>query len=120
MLRLGIKSTCVSLLAIKFVVLKDLTEGMTEPCVMDVKIGKRTWDPLAGPDKRAADDLKYAASKKAYGFCIPGFQVYDLETGKLRRFNKAYLKKLDAEGVVDGENNSLFIVDDDYISKKHS
>ncbi|XP_043276563.1 inositol polyphosphate multikinase [Venturia canescens] len=86
---------------IKFIVLKDLTEGMTEPCVMDIKIGERTWDPLAGPDKRAADDRKYTASKKAYGFCIPGFQVYDLESGKLRRFNKVYMKKLDAQGVLD-------------------
>lgn len=88
--------------AMKFLILKDITEGMAEPCVMDVKIGRRTWDPLAGPEKREADNRKYAASKKAYGFCIPGFQVYSLETGQLERFNKDYGKKLDAEGVVDG------------------
>ena len=75
---------------------------MAEPCVMDVKIGKRTWDPLASREKREGDDRKYAASKKAYGFAIPGFQVYDIETNELRKFGKDYGKKLDAQGVVDG------------------
>lgn len=70
---------------------------------MDVKIGKRTWDPLAGPEKKAAEESKYAESKGAYGFCITGFQVYSLETGQPVKYGKEYGKKLDAKMVIDGK-----------------
>lgn len=91
---------------VKFLVLRDITEGMSEPCVMDVKIGKRTWDPLAGPEKKAAEESKYAESKRAYGFCITGFQVYSLEMGQPFKYGKEYGKKLDAKMVIDGKANA--------------
>lgn len=30
---------------------------MLDPCIMDIKIGKRTWDPLASPEKRLAEEV---------------------------------------------------------------
>lgn len=30
---------------------------MTEPCVIDIKIGKRTWDPLATEDKILTEEV---------------------------------------------------------------
>lgn len=89
---------------VRFLELEDITEGMSEPCVMDVKIGRRTWDPLATPEKRAAEEIKYAESKRAYGFCVPGFQVYRLPQGDLRRYGNDYGKKLNAETLVQGEH----------------
>lgn len=91
-----------NMIGTKFLALKDITEGMAEPCVMDIKIGRRTWDPLATPEKRATEELKYAESKRAYGFCITGFQVYCVATGRLKKFDKDYGKKLDAKGIVEG------------------
>lgn len=76
---------------------------MAEPCVMDLKIGRRTWDHLASPEKRAAEDKKYAATKGVYGFCIPGFQVYRLPSGELQRYEKNYGKKLDSQSIVEGQ-----------------
>ncbi|KMQ93265.1 inositol polyphosphate multikinase, partial [Lasius niger] len=93
----------------KFLKLRDITEGMAEPCVMDIKIGRRTWDPLATPEKRATEELKYAESKRAYGFCITGFQVYCLSTGRLKKFDRDYGKKLDAKGVVEALKTFLNI-----------
>ncbi|XP_014472823.1 PREDICTED: inositol polyphosphate multikinase-like [Dinoponera quadriceps] len=93
----------------KFLTLKDITEGMAEPCVMDIKIGRRTWDPLATPEKRATEEFKYAESKRAYGFCITGFQVYCLSTGRLKKFDRDYGKKLDAKGVVEALKTFLNI-----------
>ncbi|EFN83134.1 inositol polyphosphate multikinase [Harpegnathos saltator] len=93
----------------KFLTLKDITEGMAEPCVMDIKIGRRTWDPLATPEKRATEEFKYAESKRAYGFCITGFQVYCLSTGRLKKFDRDYGKKLDAKGVVEALETFLNI-----------
>ncbi|XP_076162202.1 inositol phosphate kinase 2 isoform X2 [Ptiloglossa arizonensis] len=89
---------------VTFLTLKDIIHGMAEPCVMDIKIGKRTWDPLATPQKRATEELKYAESKRTYGFCITGFQVYCLSSGQLEKFGKHYGKTLDAKGVVEGSH----------------
>lgn len=88
--------------------MKDITDGMAEPCVMDIKIGKRTWDPLACSEKREKEELKYAESKRTYGFCITGFQVYCASSGQLRKFGKHYGKTLDAKGVVEGILSTSF------------
>lgn len=45
---------------------------------MDIKIGQRTWDPLADEEKIKCEQSKYYECKQGLGFCIPGFQVYDL------------------------------------------
>ncbi|XP_050347566.1 inositol polyphosphate multikinase [Nymphalis io] len=77
-----------------YIMLEDLTERMLEPCIMDVKIGRRTWDPLATEEKIKKEQSKYKQCKEEYGFCIPGYQVYKLATGKLQKYNKEYGKKL--------------------------
>ncbi|XP_052899685.1 inositol polyphosphate multikinase-like [Anopheles moucheti] len=79
---------------IEFLMLEDLTQGMLEPCIMDVKIGRRSWDPMATEEKRRYEASKYGESRAAYGFCIPGFQFYSLQTGRLQRYGKEYGKKL--------------------------
>jgi len=87
-----------------FLKLEDLTHGMLKPCIMDVKIGKRTWDPLASPQKRTVEEKKYAGSKPFLGLCVPGFQVYKSEGGGsggdaiVKRYNKEYGKQLDVNG----------------------
>lgn len=37
---------------------------MTEPCIIDIKIGKRTWDPTASEDKIMVEEVSW----KIYGF----------------------------------------------------
>lgn len=91
----------------EYIILEDLSERMLEPCIMDVKIGKRTWDPLATPEKIKNEQAKYAQCKQQYGFCIPGFQMYKLSTGKLHKYNKDYGKRLHGHGVVDAIRNYL-------------
>ncbi|XP_030565540.1 inositol polyphosphate multikinase [Drosophila novamexicana] len=59
-----------------FIKLEDLTHGMARPCVMDVKIGRRTWDPLSSAHKREIEEQKYVVCKQNLGLCLPGFQVY--------------------------------------------
>ncbi|KAJ8669306.1 hypothetical protein QAD02_000565 [Eretmocerus hayati] len=86
---------------VKFLELEDTTHGMSEPCVMDIKIGRRTWDPSATQEKRISEESKYADSKQVYGFCIPGFQVYRLPSGTLQRFDKSYGKKLNSKTLIE-------------------
>lgn len=97
---------------IDFIKLADITHDMHEPCVMDIKIGKRTWDPFASPEKILAEEQKYQACKQNLGFCIPGFQVYDIKSGRIKRFGKDYGKKLNPDSVKDGtffSNSFLFL-----------
>lgn len=93
---------------VDFIKLADITHDMSEPCVMDIKIGRRTWDPLATPEKIIAEEQKYEACKQNLGFCIPGFQVFDIKTGRIKRFGKEYGKKLDQKSVKEGERRRLF------------
>ncbi|XP_057326139.1 inositol polyphosphate multikinase [Microplitis mediator] len=86
---------------VKFLILQDITEGMIEPCVMDIKIGKRTWDPLAGPAKKLKEEFKYKEFKQIHSLCIPGFQYYDITTGNFRKFDKNYGKKIKPDAIFD-------------------
>lgn len=43
--------------SVECIVLENLTRNYKEPCVIDIKIGKRTWDPLATPTKIRKEDV---------------------------------------------------------------
>ncbi|XP_067641772.1 LOW QUALITY PROTEIN: inositol polyphosphate multikinase-like [Eurosta solidaginis] len=82
-----------------FIKLEDLTYGMQKPCIIDIKIGKRTWDPPATEQKRHVEEQKYVKCKQLLGLCVPGFQVYTpTEPSKALRYSKEYGKNLDANG----------------------
>lgn len=83
---------------------------MLEPCIMDVKIGKRTWDPLASEEKRNAEEQKYLSCKKNLGLCIPGFQVHSISTGRLKKYDKDYGKNLNEKSFKDGKSIFLIVV----------
>lgn len=43
---------------VKCIVLEDLTKDFKEPCIIDIKIGRRTWDPVATFDKIVKEDVR--------------------------------------------------------------
>ena len=45
----------------------DLYQGMVSPCVMDVKIGAKTYGPDATCAKKQQEDAKYLGTKKPLG-----------------------------------------------------
>ncbi|XP_011882418.1 PREDICTED: inositol polyphosphate multikinase-like isoform X2 [Vollenhovia emeryi] len=94
----------------KFLMLRNITKGMAEPCVIDIKIGSRTWDPLATPEKRRTEELKYAESKRTYGFCITGYQVYSVLSGQLSKYDRDYGKQLGVDGVVEALESFLNLI----------
>ncbi|EFA08152.1 inositol polyphosphate multikinase [Tribolium castaneum] len=81
------------------IVLEDLTKHYKEPCVMDIKIGRRTWDPTATYEKIVNEEAKYQDSKRDLAFCIPGFQVYQIYNNQLAKFDKNYGKTLNKDTV---------------------
>lgn len=84
---------------VECLVLEDLCRNYREPCVMDIKIGRRTWGPDSSRNKIVSEEMKYQGSKRDLALCIPGFQFFDLATNKCRKFDKTYGKQLDGEGV---------------------
>lgn len=86
-----------------FIKLEDIMQDMEEPCIIDIKIGKQTWDSTSTPDAIERAESSYRECKLSYGFCIPGFQVHDIKTAEVKRFGKDYGKKLDKNTVLDGK-----------------
>lgn len=93
----GVKTLQIKDREVDFLVLEDLTKDFKEPCIMDIKIGRRTWDPNASYEKIIAEDQKYHECKRDLGFCIPGFQVYKIASNQLVKYDKDYGKKLNKD-----------------------
>ncbi|KPJ02486.1 Inositol polyphosphate multikinase [Papilio xuthus] len=92
---------------LEYIMLEDLTERMLEPCIMDVKIGKRTWDKFASAEKIASEESKYRRCKQEYCFCIPGYQVYRVDRGDLHKYGKDHGKRLHGHMVIAAIRNYL-------------
>ncbi|XP_055916476.1 uncharacterized protein LOC129949205 [Eupeodes corollae] len=83
-----------------FIKLENLTHAMEKPCVMDIKVGRRTWDPLATENKIMMEEQKYQACKSTIGLCIPGFQIYDSNSECLK-YGKDFGKNLNEKSFFD-------------------
>lgn len=56
----GMKTVQINGNDVNCIVLDDITKGFKEPCIMDIKIGRRTWDPLATEDKIQAESVSFS------------------------------------------------------------
>jgi 1D-myo-inositol-tetrakisphosphate 5-kinase/inositol-polyphosphate multikinase len=75
--------------------LEDLARSYSHPCIMDIKIGHRTWYPQADPayiERCRAKDA--ATTQAALGFKICGMQVYRHGQGGYWRASKRWCKTL--------------------------
>lgn len=54
--------------------LEDLTRPFHNPCIIDIKMGKVTWDPDATDTKRKREESKYPPLKKT-GFQLLGCRI---------------------------------------------
>jgi len=75
-----------------YLVLENLTQGLKAPCVMDVKIGARTYGPDATEAKMKQEDAKYLGTKVPLGFSVLGIISHNEEG--VKRVNKAFGRNL--------------------------
>ena len=92
----------------EFIMMENLTNNLSKPCIMDVKIGARTWGPDASEKKRTQQDASYAATKTAFGFSVPGLSSYHGENKDCAVVKgKDYGKSLTGENI--GELMELYL-----------
>lgn len=59
-----------------YLVLQDITSGYHQPCTMDIKMGRKAFEPTASQAKQDRERKKYPLQDQ-YGFRIVGMRVYD-------------------------------------------
>jgi hypothetical protein len=78
--------------------LTDLTNNFSKPCVMDLKMGTQTYEPDAPEEKCLRESGKYPQQKQ-FGFRIVGMRIYDpkhadADAKGFRHFDKSYGRSL--------------------------
>jgi len=86
----------------KFMMIENLTKGMKKPCIVDIKVGAKTYGPDASADKKEKSDAAYSGTKKPFGFSVLGMSVYMGHTKKeFKVLNKEFGKLLNEETIDD-------------------
>ncbi|CAG7719219.1 unnamed protein product [Allacma fusca] len=83
----------------EYLVLDDIAQGFKKPCIVDVKIGVKTWDPLAPEAKIKHEKKKYVGTKEPLGISVTGMQFYDLMEQRSIKLDKEFGKHLNVDKI---------------------
>lgn len=75
------------------IILEDLTLGFAKPCLIDIKMGKRTYEPTASIEKIAREKRKYPYQEEI-GFRITGLKVWDSSQEDYHFYDKHFGRSL--------------------------
>ncbi|XP_051838594.1 inositol polyphosphate multikinase [Antechinus flavipes] len=81
--------------------LEDVTHKFNKPCIMDVKIGRKSYDPFASSEKIQQQVSKYPLMEEI-GFLVLGMRVYHAHSDSYETQNQHYGRSLTKETVKDG------------------
>jgi 1D-myo-inositol-tetrakisphosphate 5-kinase/inositol-polyphosphate multikinase len=73
----------------EYLALEDLTWGRQWPCIMDVKMGTRSYEQDATADKIAYEKSKFPLQEEV-GFRIQGIKVFDPKQRGYVEFDKHF------------------------------
>jgi len=86
----------------RFMMIENLVGSMKKPCIMDIKVGAKTYGPDATDEKKVQQDAKYAGTKKPFGFSVLGMSVYQGETKENNVVHsKGYGKNLNEDNIIE-------------------
>lgn len=75
--------------ALEHLAMEDLTWGRKWPCIMDVKVGTRSYENDATPEKIAYEKQKFPLQEDV-GFRIQGIKVFDPEHQRHVEYDKHF------------------------------
>lgn len=81
-------------------ILQDVVSGYKKPCIIDIKIGSRTWYPQASEDyvsKCLSKDRR--TTSLSLGFRISGLQIYQGEKSGYWKLDRKQIQKFTADDV---------------------
>ncbi|KAJ8365664.1 hypothetical protein SKAU_G00144950 [Synaphobranchus kaupii] len=81
--------------------LEDVTRMFRKPCIMDVKIGQRSYDPFASQEKREQQIKKYPLMEEM-GFLVLGMRIYKVNSDSYETHDQHYGRGLVKETIKDG------------------
>uniref|UniRef100_A0A8B9L830 Kinase n=1 Tax=Astyanax mexicanus TaxID=7994 RepID=A0A8B9L830_ASTMX len=81
--------------------LEDATRRFARPCIMDVKIGRKSYDPYASQKKREEQIRKYPPMEEI-GFLLLGMRVYHVNSESYISHDKLYGRGLRKETLKSG------------------
>lgn len=81
--------------------LEDVTRLFHKPCIMDVKLGQRSYDPFASQEKREQQIRKYPLMEEI-GFLLLGMRVYNVSNDSFDSYDQHYGRKLLKDTLKDG------------------
>ena len=86
----------------QFMIIENLTQGMKKPCIVDVKVGAKTYGPDASQEKREKSDAAYKGTKIPFGFSVLGMSVYmGDKKEEFKVLNKEFGKQLTKDNIND-------------------
>ncbi|XP_030256047.1 inositol polyphosphate multikinase [Sparus aurata] len=81
--------------------LEDVTRRFVKPCIMDVKLGQRSYDPFASQEKREQQIRKYPLMEEI-GFLVLGMRVYKVCSDTFDSYDQHYGRGLVNDTIKDG------------------
>ncbi|KAJ7987765.1 hypothetical protein DPEC_G00329900 [Dallia pectoralis] len=81
--------------------LEDVTRWFRKPCIMDVKIGQKSYDPYATQEKRDQQIKKYPLMEEI-GFLVLGMRVYKVNSDDYDSYDQHYGRGLLKDTIKDG------------------
>ncbi|XP_063076849.1 inositol polyphosphate multikinase-like isoform X2 [Engraulis encrasicolus] len=81
--------------------LEDVTRRFRRPCIMDVKIGQRSYDPFASLEKQQQQIRKYPLMEEI-GFLVLGMRVYKVDSDSFDTYDQHFGRGLDQDSVKEG------------------
>ncbi|XP_030628262.1 inositol polyphosphate multikinase [Chanos chanos] len=81
--------------------LEDVTRSFHQPCIMDVKIGRKSYDPFASQEKREQQIKKYPLMEEI-GFLLLGMRVYQVNSGSYITHDQFYGRSLKKDTLKEG------------------
>ena len=84
----------------QYIQLEDITHDFQRPCIMDVKIGTKSYEPSASASK-IQEEVRKFPPQQHLGFRVQGVKVFNTSEGQYETYDKYYCRDQDYDALVE-------------------